>query len=45
MLSSKYLGDIINKSGKVRKNIGDRVVKAVASFAVIPAILEDIPLG
>ena len=42
--SSKYLGDIINKSGKVKENIADRVVKAVASFAVIRAILEDIPL-
>ena len=43
--SSKYLGDIINKSGKVKENIADRVVKAVASFAIIRAILEDIPLG
>lgn len=43
--SSKYLGDIINKSGKVKENIADRVVKSVASFAVIQAILKDIPLG
>ena len=29
----------------MKDNIEDRVVKAVASFAVIRAILEDIPLG
>ena len=43
--SSKYLGDIINKSGKAKENIGDTVVRAVASFTLIRAVLEDIPLG
>ena len=43
--STKYLGDIIHRSTKVTTNIGDRRVKAVASFAIIRAILQDIPLG
>ena len=43
--STKYLGDIIHKSTKVTANIAARLVKAAASFSVIRAILEDIPLG
>ena len=43
--STKYLGDIIHKSGKVTTNIAERHMKAVASFSVIWAILQDIPLG
>ena len=43
--STKYLGDIIHKSGKVNENIANRHVKAVASLSIIRAILEDIPLG
>ena len=43
--SNKYLGDLIHKSGKIKENLNERCVKAVASFSVIRAILEDIPLG
>ena len=43
--STKYLGDIIHKNSKVTTNMADCHVKAVASFSVIRAILEDIPLG
>ena len=43
--STKYLGDMIHKSSKVTANLASRLAKAVASFSVIRAILEDIPLG
>ena len=43
--STKYLGDIIHRNIKVTTNIADRHIKAVASFAIIRAILQDIPLG
>ena len=43
--SNKYLGDLIHISGKIKENLNERCVKAVASFSVIRAILEDIPLG
>ena len=43
--TTKYLGDTINKNAKVASNLAERHVKAVASFSVIRAILEDIPLG
>ena len=43
--STKYLGDVIHESGKVAANIAERYVKAVASYSVIRAILQDIPLG
>jgi hypothetical protein len=43
--STKYLGDIIHRNTKVTTNIADRHIKAVASFAIIRAILQDIPLG
>ena len=42
---TKYLGDMIHKSTKVTANLAARLVKAVASFSVIRAILEDIPFG
>ena len=42
--STKYLGDIIHKNSKVTTNMAERHVKAVVSFSVIRAILEDIPL-
>ena len=43
--TTKYLGDTINKNAKVASNMAERRVKAVASFSIIRAILEDIPLG
>ena len=43
--STKYLGDIIHKSGKVNKNISKKYVKAVARVSIIRVILQDIPLG
>ena len=42
---TKYLGDVIHKSGKATSNIDERCAKGVASFSVIRAILKDIPLG
>ena len=42
---TKYLGDMIHKNYKVTANLAARLVKALASFSVIRAILEDIPLG
>ena len=41
----KCCKDLIHKSGKIKENLNERCVKAVASFPVIRAILEDIPLG
>ena len=43
--STKYLGDFIHKSAKGATNIAARRVKAAASFSVIRAILQDVPLG
>ena len=43
--NAKYLGNIIRKSGKLTENLAERRVKGVASFSIIRAILEDIPLG
>ena len=42
--STKYLGDIIHKNGKLAANISNRVAKGVASLSIIRAILQDIPL-
>ena len=42
---TKYLGDMIHQNAKVTANLSNRLVKAAASFSVIRAILEDIPLG
>ena len=41
---TKYLGDMIHKSTIVTSNLAARLFKAVASFSVIKAILEDISL-
>ena len=41
----KYLGDLVDKSGKVRATIEERQKKGYAIVAEILAILEDIPLG
>ena len=42
---SKYLGDIIDNSGKIRANIEERRAKGFAIVNEILAILEEIPLG
>ena len=36
---------MIHQNAKVTANLAARLVKAVSSFSVIRAILEDIPLG
>ena len=41
----KYLGDLVDKSGKIRATIEDTQKKGYAIVAEILAILEDIPLG
>ena len=41
----KYLGDVVDKSGKIRATIEDRKSKGHALVAEINAILEEIPLG
>ena len=41
----KYLGDILDKSGKICATIEDRKKKGFAIVAEILAILEEIPLG
>ena len=44
-IKEKYLGDIVDKSGKIRATIEDRQKKGYAIVAEILAILEEIPLG
>ena len=41
----KYLGDIVDKSGKIRATIEDRQKKGYGLTAEILAILNEIPLG
>ena len=41
----KYLGDIIDQSGKLDETINKRVEKAWAYYSQIKAIIEDLPLG
>ena len=41
----KYLGDILDKSGKVRNTINDRRNKGFGMVAEILAIISEIPLG
>ena len=41
----KYLGDIVDNSGTIRKTIEERKNKGYAIVAEILAILEEIPLG
>ena len=41
----KYLGDIVEKSGKIRATIEDRQKKGYGIVAEILAILNEIPLG
>ena len=42
---SKYLGDVLDKTGKVRANIEERRAKGFAIVNEILAIVEEIPLG
>ena len=41
----KYLGDILDKSGKIRNTINDRRNKGFGMVAEIMAIISEIPLG
>ena len=41
----KYLGDIVDRSGKIRATIEERKSKGYAIVAEILAILDEIPLG
>merc|ERR1712240_336844 len=41
----KYLGDIIDNSGKIRATIEDRKRRGYAIVSEILAILDEIPLG
>ena len=42
---SKYLGDVVDKSGRIRANIEERRAKGFAIVNEILAIVEEIPLG
>ena len=41
----KYLGDLINSSGKVKKTVEERVAKGYGIVSEILAMLDEIPLG
>ena len=41
----KYLGDVVDKSGKIRNTIEDRRNKEYGTVAEILAIINEIPLG
>ena len=41
----KYLGDILDKTGKIRATIEDRQKKGYGLVSEILAILNEIPLG
>ena len=41
----KYLGDVVDKSGKVRANIEERKAKGYGMLANIMAIITEVPLG
>ena len=41
----KYLGDIVDESGKIRKTVEERRSKVFAIVNGILAILEEVPLG
>ena len=44
-LKQKYLGDIVDSSGKIRNTIEDRKNRGYGMIAEILAIIKDIPLG
>ena len=41
----KYLGDILDNTGKVKATIADRVAKGYGVISEIRAILNEVPLG
>ena len=41
----KYLGDMVDKTGKTRATVENRKAKGYALVAEIMAILDEIPLG
>ena len=41
----KYLGDLVNKTGKIKAAIDERVAKGYGIVSEIKAILHEIPLG
>ena len=41
----KYLGDLINNTGKVKKTVEERVAKGYGIISEILAMLDEIPLG
>ena len=41
----KYLGDLVNKSGKAKATIEDGVAKGYGIISEIKAILNEVPLG
>ena len=43
--SEKYLGDFIEKSGKLKATIADRVAKGYDIVSEIQAIINEVPLG
>ena len=43
--SEKYLGDIVNKTGKCKATIADRVAKGYGIVSEIQAIMKEVPLG
>ena len=44
-VKEKYLGDIVDQSGKVRSTIEERRSKGYGIVSEILAIVNDIPLG
>ena len=42
---TKYLGDIVDTSGKIEETVSERVSKGYGMIAQIISILEEIPLG
>ena len=41
----KYLGDLVNKSGKIKATIDDRIAKGYGIITEIKAIINEVPLG
>ena len=41
----KYLGDLVNKFGKIKATIEERVAKGYGIISDIKALLHEVPLG